>query len=645
MKIKSIKITDFFIEIFYLAIIFLVPIYFGLFFITENPFELHKMILFKVLFLLLVLLSVIKFVIEPNFKEVVIKMSKKYFYIPAIVLLFSLISLLWSIDPQVSFWGTADRQLGWLAEFYFFMFFCFLALNMVLAKDKDKKVDRLILVAGLSSFIVSVYAISQFFGYDFLTWEEPAFLTKRSVSTLGQPNFLGSFLIIVIPLMAYFIKKTSKKWLKILAFVFLICDLMALVCSGSRGAWVGLFIAVTVALFWFYFKNNKKIFFSGLGAVIIIIVILLGGNNVFSQRFKSAFNLNSGSSSVRVSLWGASLKAINSRFYGYGLENQVEAIRPYYKPDWAILNKVNVTFDRAHNIILDKLLTIGIPGLLLWLIFCLFVFRLLKNNIKNNNNNNLAQMLFVSLLAYLISLFFNFSVVVTNIYFWTLIAILVSFDYKEQLKEGLTIKKFQPVCLAIVLPIAILVFLGINREIKNLMADYYFSEAKKFFYQDEIPASVLTFSYLDEERPVYNDYKYQFIGLVFDNYNDFKDESSKYIAKQQIKKYLSELDDVKGESFDYALAQAQALTLMENFSEADIYFSKLQQKSPYYPNVYFKLAEAKEYQSNFNEAQKYYNQVLELLPDENLVNSDINLRALQNYKKVVETKLKKLESR
>jgi tetratricopeptide (TPR) repeat protein len=254
-------------------------------------------------------------------------------------------------------------------------------------------------------------------------------------------------------------------------------------------------------------------------------------------------------------------------------------------------------------------------------------------------------MLFVSLLAYLISLFFNFSVVVTNIYFWTLIAILVSFDYKEQLKEGLTIKKFQPVCLAIVLPIAILVFLGINREIKNLMTDYYFSEAKKFFYQDEIPASVLTFSYLDEKQPVYDNYKYQFIGLVFDNYNDFKDESSKYIAKQQIKKYLSELDDVKGESFDYALTQAQALTLMENFSEADIYFSKLQQKSPYYPNVYFKLAEAEEYQSNFNEAQKYYNQVLELLPDENLVNSDINLRALQNYKKLVEMKLKKIESR
>ncbi len=640
---KKIKITDFFIEIFYLAIIFLIPIYFGLFFITENPFELHKMILFKVLFLLLVLLSVIKFVAEPNFKEVIIKMSKKYFYIPVIVLLFSLISLLWSVDPQISFWGTADRQLGWLSEFYFFLFFCFLSLNIVLARDKDKKINRLILTAVLSSFVVSIYAISQFFGYDFLTWEEPAVLTKRSVSTLGQPNFLGSFLVLVIPLVIYLIKKTANWKLKILFFLILISDLMALIFSGSRGAWIGLFMAGVLALFWFYFKSNRKIFFLGLGGATLLLIILLCSHNVFSERFKAVFDLGSGSSSVRVSLWEASLKAVNKRFYGYGLENQVEAIRPYYKSDWAILNKVNVTFDRAHNIILDKLLTVGVPGLLLWLVFCFFVFKLLKNNIKSNNI--LAKTLFISFLSYLISLFFNFSVVVTNIYFWALLAVLISLDYKEKLKEGVVIKKFQPVYLVIILPVAILVFLGINREIKNLNADYYFFEAKKFFYQDEIPSSVLTFSYLDEQQPVYNSYKYQFISLVFDNYNNFKDESSKYVARQQIKQYLSELENVKGESFDYVLAQAQALTLTEKFSEADIYFSKLQQKSPYYPNVYFKLAEAEEYQANFNEAKKYYNQVLGLLPDENLVNSDINLKALRNYKKLVETKLKKLESK
>jgi len=116
-----------------------------LFFITENPFELQKMVVFKILFLLLAFLSILKFIIESDFKKIVITMSKKYFYIPIIILLFSLISLLWSIDPWISFFGTADRQLGWLSEFYFFLFFCFLSLNVVLAKDKFKKIDRLIL--------------------------------------------------------------------------------------------------------------------------------------------------------------------------------------------------------------------------------------------------------------------------------------------------------------------------------------------------------------------------------------------------------------------------------------------------------------------------------------------------------------------
>jgi len=638
--IKNIKITDFFIEVFYLAIIFLVPIYFGLFFITENPFELQKMVVFKILFLLLAFLSILKFIIESDFKKIVITMSKKYFYIPIIILLFSLISLLWSIDPWISFFGTADRQLGWLSEFYFFLFFCFLSLNVVLAKDKFKKIDRLIFTALLSSLVVAVYAISQFLGYDFLIWEEPAFITKRSMSTLGQPNFLGSFLILVIPLAIYFIKKSSKWCLKILTSLILIIDLIALICSGSRGAWLGLLGASIIALIWFYFKNNKKIFFSGLALSILCLIILLTGNNVISQRFKSAFDLNTGSSSVRITLWETSLQAISNRFYGYGLENQSEAITPYYESNWAVLSKVNVTFDRAHNIILDKLLTVGVIGLLLCLFFCWFIFKLLKKN----KDSFLIKMLFISLLSYLISLLFNFSVVVTNIYFWSLLAILISYDYKEKISEENN-KGFKLIYLIIIIPVAILIFFGIKREIKNLINDYYFFEAKKFFYQDEIPSSVLTFSYLYQNNPVYYSYKYEFISLIFDNYNSLRDESSRYIAKQQIEKDLNDLNNQNNNSFKYLLAKAQVLTIINNFSEADICFSKLQKKLPSYPNVYFKMAEAEEYKSNFNKAIEYYNQTLELLPDENLITSDINLKALQNYKKTIQIKLEKVKNK
>jgi len=167
-RIKDIKITDFFIEFFYLAIIFLIPIYFGLFFITDNPFELQKMVLFRALFLVMVFLSVIKFIHTPDFKEVFIKLFKKYLYIPLIILIFSLISLLWSIDAQSAFWGTADRQFGWVSNFYFILFFIFLSLNLVLSKNKKNKIDRLISVVGLSSFLVAIYAVAQYFGYDFL---------------------------------------------------------------------------------------------------------------------------------------------------------------------------------------------------------------------------------------------------------------------------------------------------------------------------------------------------------------------------------------------------------------------------------------------------------------------------------------------
>ena len=643
-RIKDIKITDFFIEFFYLAIIFFVPIYFGLFFITDNPFELQKMILFRVLFLIMAFLSVIKFIHTSDFKEVFKELFKKYFYIPLILLIFSLISLWWSIDTQSAFWGTADRQFGWISNFYFLLFFIFLSLNLSLSKNKKKKINRLISVVGLSSFFIAIYAVAQYFGYDFLTWSEPAYITKRSMSTLGQPNFLGSFLIMTIPLLAYSIKNYKRIWLKVIYAVFLIFNIWALICSGSRGAWVGLILSLFLSLFIFYFKKNRLVFYFGIVIIIFVGIILFFSNSAVGERFRSAFNFESGSSSVRISIWQASFKAIENRWWGYGLENQAEALVPYYEVDWAESDKINSIPDRAHNLFLDHLITLGIIGLLLFLWFYFYFFRLIYKSEQKSEDKFLFKMFFISLLAYLASLLFNFAVVVTEIYFWAFIAIIISLDFNYECEINENEKKVNPFSFMLVILSAACVILGINREIKNLIVDYYYAETKNLFYQNEIPASMLTFSYLKDQKPVYNYYLYNFIKLTFLNHDNFKDRSSQFIAEKRIEDSLDLLESYKTDSFSYLMAKAQSATLLKDFSAADDYFSKLQNMSPYYPNIYFSMAKAEEYKDNFVEAEKYYNKTLEMLPEESKITSQLSLDAFKKYKELIKINMEKISN-
>jgi putative inorganic carbon (HCO3(-)) transporter len=527
------------------------------------------------------------------------------------------------------------------------LFFVIISLNLIFSRNKDKKIKNLLITAVISATIVAVYAILQFFGYDFLIWEEPAVITKRAMSTLGQPNFLGSFLLLTLPLPLYLFDRGKNLSIKIFWIFSFALQLLAIIFSGSRGAWMGLIGVTLLFLIVFYYQKNKKIFFSGLGAIIVLVLVLMFGHNTISQRFQSAFDVSQGSTSVRASIWSASLKSLSGKDWGYGLENQKEAIWTYYQTDWAVFSKVNVIFDRAHNLFLDIVLTVGLIGLFLWICFYYFILKTSFNNIVFDRDPLLSLILFWSLASYLISLFFNFSVVATMVYFWLISAIIIAINHTDDFKDfgwgddyekNITIKKI------FVLIVLFLCLMGVWREIKNLSVDYYFLKTKQFFYQQEIPASTLTFSYLRAENPVYYEYYYDFIDMVFNNFGKFKDLTSKEMAMGEIRA-ISEIieNDNRNKSFQHNLARAQALALLGNFSEAEKIFNELEIKSPYYPNIYYKKAKMRILQSDFSSAENYFRKTLSLLPPDYSLNSEINLKALQNYKLLVNKELKALD--
>lgn len=332
------------------------------------------------------------------------------------------------------------------------------------------------------------------------------------------------------------------------------------------------------------------------------------------------------------------------------MENQREALIPYYEVALVKNNKTNVVFDRAHNLFLDIALNIGLIGLALYLYFYYFIFKIIKRNIFLSNKT-LFLALFVSLSAYLISLFFNFSTVVTSIYFYLLIAIIFSLDFslreisldnkntlpKEETKKRLILSYL------ILVVVLFLGLWGINRELKNWQADYYYSQIQATFLQGEVATSMELFSYFQESNPLFRDYYEQFVSMVFDNYNEIRDFSSKFLAVEQIKKISPLFSDTQNNSYFYNLSRAQVLALTGDFTQSQEIFTKLESQSPFYSNIYFKQAQLNVLQKDKEAAILKYEQALNLLPEESLVNGDINLNSLLNYKNLINAKMEILK--
>ena len=296
--------------------------------------------------------------------------------------------------------------------------------------------------------VTLVYGSLQIFGLDIFPWSESSFFSHRIFSTLGQPNFFASWLLLTGPIIIYFLlrfkrqtnmsvfKKYFYRPLFICLFLFY---LIILILTQSRGGWIGFFFGMLFLALLILYKKNKQIIFTCLLSFfivfIIIIVFLNSFNNLVAgpedsftvKRLKSITNLAQ-TGKLRLIWWQNSIDLISqSPVIGHGPETQHSLFIPYYQPEYAALEAINVFPDRAHNDLIDMILVSGMLGLLAYLFLIISVFYAgLKFVIKTqfNENSLMILVLVTGVLAYLISLQFSFHIIPTAVYFWAYLAII-----------------------------------------------------------------------------------------------------------------------------------------------------------------------------------------------------------------------------
>jgi O-antigen ligase len=636
--IKNLR-AEYLAEFLILLIIGLTPLYFNYFYSTS--IDLSKLVLFRTLLFLLLLVSAWSLA----FKKIILNNKFIILAWPLLLFLATLfLSLLFSVNIDNSWFGSYDRNEGLVSYLFYGLWSVLIVINYSDIYRNNAKLNRLLLGVTVSGFLVSVYAICQLFGLDAFTWSEPANLTKRAFSSFGQPNYLACWLLMILPLSAHLIYILKNKWSKLIVILLFIVELIALFSTGSRSAFLIFFIISLVWLAWFLLsekKYTKKHLWVATISISILFLIFISTLFIVNPtRVTELTDFKKGSVSVRLALWDSGFKAFSKKpLFGYGLENQREAYVKYYEPDWAIYARPNTYSDRAHNLILDTLMTSGLIGLAALVTLLYWVFKSLLKSYRQDNNKFSAFVIW-SLAAYLLVLMFNFSVTVTNIYFFLIIA-LAWLSYGK-LFEKTSEKPMPAISWLIILGITIVSFYGLLGEVRILEGEYYFQETLKAINEKQYFKTLVLNDYLKETdpNPVLFAYYEQTISLIIiQSLPTIADKSSSFV----VIKYLQTVgEDINSSDFDSQFVKAFIFGLTSNRLKSEEIFTKLSTESPYLPKIYLAWGDVYLFNNNPEKAKIKFEKAKSLLPNLNNIylNNDQSNK-LKDYYLLIDNRLER----
>ncbi|MFH1822097.1 MAG: O-antigen ligase family protein, partial [Patescibacteria group bacterium] len=319
----------------------------------------------------------------------------KFNYLVWAILIFTgmmFISMIFGVEWYRSWWGTIERGSG------LFIFLHYLAFFFILISVFKEKKDwqRLINLFLISSLLASLYAFAQTLNLPIV---HEAGLDRASGS-IGNAAFLASYLIfgLFLSLGMVFKKNLASFWQhSFYVFIFFI-TLAGIILTKTRGAVIGLTagIFIFILLISIFHKNKKaKIIAAGLILVLFFSITLtfinkdseFVKNNSYLYRL-TYINFQETTVTQRLYSWRAGLKAFAEKpIFGWGPENYNAAYNKYFDASYYDISRSSTYFDKAHNILIEILVTSGIFGLAAYLFLLFLILYYLYKIYKKKNED------------------------------------------------------------------------------------------------------------------------------------------------------------------------------------------------------------------------------------------------------------------
>ncbi|MCX7922125.1 MAG: O-antigen ligase family protein [Clostridia bacterium] len=251
-------------------------------------FNYYKSTIFTFLSAILLLTFLIKV------KNSGLEIKKSIYYYPlAVYAVFIIISLFTAKYYDVALYGFVERYEGSLVLLSYIVV-AFAAMNLAVTEKQIK-----LLTAGvlISAAVISLIGLLQFIGWDFYKSffgrnvivpsqyaqirEQLNFtFPKHQVYTsLYNPNYIGSYSVLILPVLLGLMLYFRNIYLKVGMFLFFCAALLSLIGSGSKTG-MGITALITVILLILLRKLIIKDIKIILIAFVVLIVAAVGANQI-----------------------------------------------------------------------------------------------------------------------------------------------------------------------------------------------------------------------------------------------------------------------------------------------------------------------------------------------------------------------------
>ncbi|MDD2731859.1 MAG: O-antigen ligase family protein [Candidatus Pacebacteria bacterium] len=530
-----------------------------------HPPSFAKSIVFRIILSVLILVFVYQILFKKQIrgfdelkKEILNKKSLVFipFWLLVLYGLIILLSTLFSLEPQFSFFGSPYRGGGSLT-FSFYIIFSVLVFFIINKRDWIRLWN---LSFGIGLIVASIGIIQKFglFSKYIMSY------SWQPVSTMGGPIFLALYLLLLSFLCLSFGLNTKNK-LRYFYFFCLIVYISAILITANRASFIGLSIGLLFYLFFYPASDFKKrLWLRGSVVLILFLIILsvlalrnspqsvenLSNNKLFGVLFQRSWDIV-GNLSVdriiasRASGWIVGLNGLKERpILGYGPENFSIAFDKYYDPSLPGISKGpggTSWWDRAHNFMLDISVTAGIPALIIYLLIIGFIFFIFQKLKKTSQDNIILHGIQATFIGYLIADFFSFDVFSTYLVFFLLISYCLSLIY-EKIKGDKNIEEInekrrffnKPSALSYVaisiLAVITILFIG-SYNLKPLEINKKINIANILKSQQKYDQSLMMINNILDSRSILDSY-------VYLNYIDILNYSVVNLSNQDASKRL-----------------------------------------------------------------------------------------------------------
>ena len=297
------------------------------------------------------------------------------------------------------------------------------------------QLDALLTLVVIAAAAVSVYGILQYifrWGYQSAAWVDSDMFSSisfRVAATLENPNMLGQYLILVIPVGGA--KLLGARDWPGRVFYFGCCALMCvcMLLTFSRGAWLGLLFAGVV----FVILLNPRLI---LLTPVALALMWFALPDTVIQRFTSIGNLKDASTSYRVNIWMGTLAMLKNYWLcGIGPGDAAfNMVYPAYSYNGIIA-------PHSHNLFLQIVCDAGIAALAVFVILLFVYFRMMCTAISRERDwtSRIYQVAFTSgVFGFMVQAmtdysFYNYRVMFL---FWSYLALGALCARRRRLPEG-----------------------------------------------------------------------------------------------------------------------------------------------------------------------------------------------------------------